>query len=42
MARFSERLLAEAIPAVTPREKPAAPPQAIQVPLILVPPGSPR
>jgi len=40
--RVYRKVLAEAVPAVTPREKPVAPPEAIQVPLILVPPGSPR
>jgi uncharacterized protein involved in outer membrane biogenesis len=40
--RVYRKVLAEAAPLVTPREKPVAPREAIQVPLLLVPPGSPR
>jgi uncharacterized protein involved in outer membrane biogenesis len=39
--RVYRRASAEAAPLVTPREKPIVPQQAIQVPLILVPPAGP-
>ena len=39
--RVYRKVLAEAAPVATPREKPTVPQEAIQVPLILVPPNGP-
>ena len=39
--RVYRKVLAEAAPVATPREKPTVPQEAIQVPLILVPPTGP-
>ena len=40
--RVYRKAMAEVVPAVTPREKPVAPREAIQVPLIFAPPASPQ
>ena len=39
--RVYRKALAEAVPRVTPREKPIVPQETIQVPLVLVPPANP-
>ena len=39
--RVNRKILAEAVPMVTPREKPVVPQQVIQVPFVIVPPVRP-